>query len=106
MSTCTPLRTMTTDVSITPDKSNTVPAEQNICVPLFIFVPGRELDCLTNSCVKLHIFDCTQELLNISHHKIALIDDEDTVTLVEESTLTTLDIYLSNNSDSSAGMHP
>jgi hypothetical protein len=39
----------------------------------------------------------------IVHHKIALDYDEDTVSLVEEPTLSTSDISLSNNSDSSAG---
>jgi hypothetical protein len=83
-----------------------VPAEQNICVPLGIFVPDRELDCLTNSHVKLNILDDMQELLNDSHHKIAFNYDEDTVSLVEESTLTTSEISLSDNSDSSSGNAP
>ncbi len=38
-----------------------------------------------------------------SHHKVALDYDEDTVSLVEEPTLSTLDISLSKNSNSSAG---
>jgi hypothetical protein len=38
-----------------------------------------------------------------SHHKVALDYDEDTLSLVEEQTLSTLDISLSNNSNSSAG---
>jgi hypothetical protein len=74
-----------------------------MCVTLCIFVPDRELDCLTNSHIKINILDDTQELLNNFHHKIAFNYDEDTVSLVEESTLTTLEISLSNNSDSSAG---
>jgi hypothetical protein len=58
---------------------------------------------LTNSQVKLNILHDTQELLNNSHHKIAFHYDKDTVSVVEESNLTTLEISLSNNSDSSAG---
>jgi hypothetical protein len=41
--------------------------------------------------------------LKDSHHKVALDYDEDTVSLVEEPTLSTLDISLSKNSNSSAG---
>ncbi len=44
-----------------------------------------------------------QEPFNNSHHKIAFDYDEDTVSLVEEPTLATLEVSLSNNSDSSAG---
>ncbi len=44
-----------------------------------------------------------QEPYNNNHHKIALDYDEDTVSLVEDPTLSTLYISLSNNSDSSAG---
>ncbi len=47
-----------------------------------------------------------QELLNNGHHKIASNYDADTVSLVEESTLTTLEIFLSDNSDSSARNTP
>ncbi len=39
-------------------------------------------------------------------YSLPLNYDEDTVSLVEESTLTTLEIFLSNNSDSSAGNAP
>jgi hypothetical protein len=38
-----------------------------------------------------------------SHHKVAFDYDEDMVSLVEEQTLYTSNIYLSNNSNSSAG---
>jgi hypothetical protein len=38
-----------------------------------------------------------------SHHKVALDYDKDTVSLVEEPTLSTLVISLSDNSNSSAG---
>jgi hypothetical protein len=41
-----------------------------------------------------------------SHYKIARNYDEDTVNLVEESTLTASKISLFNNSDSSAGNAP
>ncbi len=44
-----------------------------------------------------------QEPFKDSHHKVALDYDEDTVSLVEEPTLSTLDISLSDNSNSSAG---
>jgi hypothetical protein len=44
-----------------------------------------------------------QEPFNDYHHKIAFDYDEDTVSLVEEPTLATLELSLSNNSDSSAG---
>jgi hypothetical protein len=47
-----------------------VPAEQNPCVPPCIFVPDRELYCLTGSHVKLNSLDDAQELLNNSHPKI------------------------------------
>jgi hypothetical protein len=60
---------------------------------------------LTGIHVKLDIFVDTQEPFKDRHQKVALDYDEDTVSLVEEPTLFTLDISLSNNSDSSAGMH-
>ncbi len=65
-----------------------------------------ELDCLTDSHVKLNNFDDMQELLNNSHHKIAFYYDEDTMSLVEDLTLTTLEVPLSNDSDTSAGNAP
>jgi hypothetical protein len=74
-----------------------------MCVPLCIFASDRELDCLTNSHVKLNILDDTQERLNNGHHKIAFNYDEDIVGLVKESTLTTLETSLSKNSNSSSG---
>ncbi len=110
-----------------PDKSNTVfaifaapkakkskhtpkweiaPAEQNPCVPPCIFVPDRELDCLTDSHVKLNILDDIQELLNNSHNKRAFNYDEDTTSLVEEPTLATLELSLSINSSSFTGNTP
>jgi hypothetical protein len=70
---------------------------------LYVFVPDREPDFLTDSHVKIDILVDTQEPFNTSHHRIAFEYDEDTVSLVEEQTLPTLDISLSNNSDSSAG---
>jgi hypothetical protein len=74
-----------------------------LCVPPYIFVLDRELDFLIDIHVKLDILVDTQVLFNDSHHKIALDYDEDTISLVEEPTLSTLDISLSDNSDSSAG---
>jgi hypothetical protein len=44
-----------------------------------------------------------QEPFKNSHHKIAFDYDEENVSLVEESTLSTLDISLSENSNSSPG---
>ncbi len=58
---------------------------------------------MTDSNIKLDIFVDTQEPFNTSHHRVALKYDEDAVSLVEEQTLSTLDILLSNNSNSSAG---
>jgi hypothetical protein len=52
---------------------------------------------LTDSHVKLNILDDMQELLNNGHHEIAFNYDEDTMSLVEESTLTTFEISLSDN---------
>jgi hypothetical protein len=79
-----------------------VPAE-NSCVPSCIFVPDRELDFLTDRHVKLDVLVDMQEPFHDDHHKIALDYDEDTVSLVEELTLSTLGMSLSNNSDFSAG---
>jgi hypothetical protein len=53
--------------------------------------------------VKLNILDDRQECLNNSHHRIALEYDEDTLSLVVDPTLSTLDISVPDNSDSSTG---
>ncbi len=74
-----------------------------MCVPLCIFVPDRELDFLTDSHVNLNILVNTQEPFSDSHHKIVFDYDEDTVSLVDEPTLATSEVSLSDNSDSSAG---
>ncbi len=58
---------------------------------------------MTESHIKLDILLDTPEPVNDSHHKIAFDYDEDTMSLVEESTLVTLEVSLSTNSDSSAG---
>jgi hypothetical protein len=58
---------------------------------------------LTDSHVKLDILVDTQEPLTTSHHKIAFEYDEDTVSLVVDPTLSTSDISISDNSNSSAG---
>jgi hypothetical protein len=68
---------------------------------LYVFVQDREPDFLTDSNVKLDILVDTQE--PTSNHKIAFEYDEDTVNLVVEQTLSTLDMSISNNSNSSAG---
>jgi hypothetical protein len=70
---------------------------------LYVYVPDREPDFLTDSHVKLDILVDTQEPFNTSHHREAFKYDEDTVSLVAEQTLSTLDISLSDNSNSSAG---
>ncbi len=76
---------------------------EKISVPLYVFVPDREPDLLTDSHDKLDIIVDTQELLNTSHHRIGFEYDEDTVSLVVDPTLSTLDILISDNSDSSTG---
>ncbi len=58
---------------------------------------------MTESHDKLDILVDTQESLNASHHRIGFEYDEDTVSLVVDLTLSTLDISISNNSDSSTG---
>ncbi len=58
---------------------------------------------MTDSHVKLDILVDTPEPLSTSHHKIAFEYDEDTVSLVVDPTLSTLDISISDNSNSSAG---
>ncbi len=70
---------------------------------MYVFVPDRELDLLTDSHVKLDTLVDTQESFSTSHHRIALEYDEDTVSLVLGPTLSTSDISISKNSDSSAG---
>jgi hypothetical protein len=62
-----------------------------------------EPDLLTDSHVKLDTLVDTQESLSTSHHRIAFEYDEDTVILVVDPTLSTSDISISNNSNSSAG---
>ncbi len=62
-----------------------------------------EPDLLTDSHVKLDILVDTQEPLSTSHHKIAFEYDEDTVSLAVDPTLSTVDISISDNSNSSAG---
>jgi hypothetical protein len=39
-----------------------LPAEQNCCVTPCIFTPDRELDCLTDSHIKLNSLDDMQDL--------------------------------------------
>jgi hypothetical protein len=58
---------------------------------------------LTDSHVKLDILVDIQEPLITSHHKIAFEYDEDTVSLVVDPTLSTLDISIPDNSNYSAG---
>ncbi len=49
---------------------------ENSYVPLGVFVPDKELDCLTNSQIELNTLDNTQECLSNSHHKIVFDYDE------------------------------
>jgi hypothetical protein len=44
-----------------------------------VFVPDKELDCLTSSHVKLNTLDNTEECISNSHHRIAFDYDEDTL---------------------------
>jgi hypothetical protein len=78
----------------------------NSHVPLCVFVPDKELDCLTASHIKLNSLDDMQECLSNSNHKIAFDYNEDTMSLVEELTLDTSEVSLSDNTISSAGNAP
>ena len=69
---------------------------------MYVFVLDREPD-LTDSHVKLDTLVDTQESFSTSHHRIALEYDDDTVSLVVDPTLSTSDILISNNSNSSTG---
>ena len=53
--------------------------------------------------MKLDTHVDTQEPFSTSHHRIALEYDEDTVSLEVDPTLSTSDISISANSDSSTG---
>jgi hypothetical protein len=75
----------------------------NSHVPLCVFVPDKELDCLTDSHIKLNSLDDTQECLSNSNHKIAFDYDEDTMSSAEELTLDTSEVSLSDKTISSAG---
>jgi hypothetical protein len=75
----------------------------NSHVPLCVFVPDKELNCLTDSHIKLNNLDDTKECLSNSNHKIAFDYHEDTMSLVEELALDTLEVLLSDNTVSSAG---
>jgi hypothetical protein len=77
-----------------------VPIEK-ISVPRYVFVPDKEPDLLTDSHDKLDILVDTQELLNTSHHRLGFEYDEHTVSLVVDPTFSTLDILISDNSNSS-----
>ncbi len=58
-----------------------MPVEKN-SAPVYVFVPDREPDHMTDSHVKLDTFVDTQESFCTSHHRIAFKYDEDTVSLV------------------------
>jgi hypothetical protein len=70
---------------------------------VYVFVPNKEPDRLTDSHVKLDTLVDTQELFSTSHHRIALEYDGDTVSLVVDPTLSPSDISISDNSNSSDG---
>ncbi len=80
-----------------------MPAEQPFHVPPCILVPDRELDLLADSHFKLNCLDDTQELVYTSHPKLYFDYDEDTKSLVKESTLIKAVTLLSNSSDFAAG---
>ncbi len=75
----------------------------NSHVPLCVFVPDKELNCLTDFHIKLNSLDDMQECLSISNHKIAFDYNKDTMSLVNELTLDTSEVSLSDNTISSAG---
>ncbi len=75
----------------------------NSHVVLCVFVPDKELNCLTDSHIKLNSLDDMQECSSNSNHKIAFDYNEDTMSLVEELTLDTSEVSLSDNTISSAG---
>jgi hypothetical protein len=77
-----------------------------LSVPLYVLIPDREPDYLTDSHVKIETLVDTQELFHTNHHRIAFEYDEDTVSLVEDQTLSTLDISIYDNSNSSAWNAP
>jgi hypothetical protein len=83
-------------------KYGIAPVEKS-SVPVYFFVPDREPENLTDTHDKLDILVDTQEPLNTSHHRIGFEYDEDTVSLVVDSTVSTLDISISDNSNSSTG---
>ncbi len=68
-----------------------------------VFVPDKKPDLLTDSHVQLDTLVDTQESFNTSHHRISHEYDEDTVSLAVDPNLSTLDVPISNNSDSSTG---
>ncbi len=75
----------------------------NSHVLLCVFVSDKELDCLTDSHIKLNSLDDMQECLSNRNHKRAFDYGKDTMSLVEEVTLEILEVLLSNNTISSAG---
>jgi hypothetical protein len=58
---------------------------------------------MTDIHVKLNCLDDMQECLSNSNHKIAFDYHKDTMSFVEELTLDTLEVLLSDNTISSAG---
>ncbi len=58
---------------------------------------------MTDSHVQLGTLVDKQESFSTSHHRMALEYDEDSMSLVVDPTLSTLDILISDNSNSSTG---
>jgi hypothetical protein len=79
---------------------------RNSHVSLCVFVPDKELDCLTDSHITLNSLDNMQECFSNSNRKIDFEYDKDTISLVEELTLDTLEVSLSDNTIFSAGNAP
>jgi hypothetical protein len=75
----------------------------NSHVPLCVFVPDVELNCLTDSHIKSNSLDDTQKCFSNSNHKIAFDYNKDTMSLVEQLTLDASEVSLSDNTTSSAG---
>ncbi len=68
---------------------------------MYVFFPDKEPDCLIDSHIKLDTLVDTQKSFCTNHHRIVLEYDEDTVSLVVDPTLSTSDISIYNNSNSS-----
>jgi hypothetical protein len=114
---CTPPRVMTVDVSIAPTRAIpffppsllrrqrkvSKPTNRELCQQRIHVSHLKSSFQIEYNHIKLDIFVDIQEPFKTSHHKVALDYVEETMSLVEEQILSTSDISLSDNSDSSAG---